>query len=356
MNIHKATKSYEAWMAARTPIVKSDLTFKHAQMTASPFRFLRGTYYRWLQLWPKACKKLAAAPRLLAIGDVHVENFGTWRDCEGRLIWGCNDFDEAYLEPYTLDLVRLGTSAHLACREGHLKLAMDDACAEILRGYTEALESGGQTYVLAERHKWLRESALGKLRAPAPFWERMYDLPVATGAVPRGAGKILATLLPEPGLPFALKKRVAGMGSLGRPRILALAYWRGGYVAREAKTLLPSARVWERGGSGKIWYETIVRRGVRVPDPYLLVNDKWVLRRLAPDCSRIEITSLPREREEDRLLFAMGWETANIHLGSRNAVAGVRRDLRKRGKKWLHAACKEMAVAITEDWLKWRKG
>ena len=57
---------------------------------------------------------LARAPRALAVGDLHVENFGTWRDVEGRLIWGINDFDEAWRLPYTNDLVRLATSALLA--------------------------------------------------------------------------------------------------------------------------------------------------------------------------------------------------------------------------------------------------
>jgi hypothetical protein len=113
--------------------------------------------------------------------------------------------------------------------------------------------------------------------------------------------------------------------------------------------------VWLHGGADRIWYETIIRRSVRVPDPYVLVTEKWVLRRLAPDCSRIEIASLPKQYEEDRLLFAMGWETANVHLGSRKAIAAVRRDLQKRGKKWLHAACKEMAAAVIEDWRAWRK-
>ena len=50
----------------------------------------------------------------LAIGDLHVENFGTWRDKEGRLIWGVDDFDEAYSLPYTHDLVRLAASAEIA--------------------------------------------------------------------------------------------------------------------------------------------------------------------------------------------------------------------------------------------------
>ena len=54
------------------------------------------------------------SPEVLAVGDLHVENFGTWRDIEGRLIWGINDFDEVGRMPYTIDLVRLAASAHIA--------------------------------------------------------------------------------------------------------------------------------------------------------------------------------------------------------------------------------------------------
>jgi len=43
---------------------------------------------------------LTDAPRLLAVGDLHVENFRTWRDAEGRLVWGVNDFDEVAEMPY----------------------------------------------------------------------------------------------------------------------------------------------------------------------------------------------------------------------------------------------------------------
>ena len=52
--------------------------------------------------------------RVLAVGDIHLENFGTWRDADGRLVWGVNDFDEAAQMPYVLDLVRLAASALLA--------------------------------------------------------------------------------------------------------------------------------------------------------------------------------------------------------------------------------------------------
>ena len=35
------------------------------------------------------------APKVLAVGDIHIENYGSWRDAEGRVVWGVNDFDEA---------------------------------------------------------------------------------------------------------------------------------------------------------------------------------------------------------------------------------------------------------------------
>ena len=98
-------------------------------MTEALFPFLRATYYRWAQMWPEVCGALASAPRVLSVGDLHVENFGTWRDIEGRLVWGINDFDEAYPIPYTHDLVRLAASANMAIDENHLRLDPRQAVA-----------------------------------------------------------------------------------------------------------------------------------------------------------------------------------------------------------------------------------
>src|SRR5271170_8107816 len=117
MNIHQVTRQYEEWLARHIHVVKCDLEAKHELMAQDAFSFLRATFYRWMQLFPVLCPPLAKAPRLLAVGDLHVENFGTWRDAEGRLVWGINDFDEACPLPYTIDLVRLATSALLAQRE-----------------------------------------------------------------------------------------------------------------------------------------------------------------------------------------------------------------------------------------------
>ena len=111
MGVRESTSVYESWLARMVPVVRADLALKHRLMAANAFAFLRATFYRWAQLWPETCRELCDAPAVLAVGDLHVENFGTWRDAEGRLIWGVNDFDETVNLPYTQDLVRLGASA-----------------------------------------------------------------------------------------------------------------------------------------------------------------------------------------------------------------------------------------------------
>jgi hypothetical protein len=205
MDIKKATTAYESWLEGRIPFIDADLCLKHQRMAQSPFPFLRATFYRWVQLWPQVCPELATAPAVLGVGDLHVENFGTWR---------------------------------------------------------------------------------------------------------------------------------------------------GGWIAREAKELVVSAWHWEtesRKGTG-ILYQRAIDQAVRVPDPFIRLNGQWLIRRLAPDCSRIELASLPNTRDQLKLLHAMGWETANIHLGTKAVVGRVLKDLNQRPVKWLRRAAEVMAKATLEDW------
>src|SRR5215813_14209519 len=317
MNCKEATESYEAWLAKHTRVIEADLQSKHVQMKADLFSFMRATFYRWLELCNEHCADLAKAPTLLAVGDLHVENFGTWRDQEGRLVWGINDFDETFTLPYTNDLVRLATSAHLAIAGNNLAIRPADACQAILAGYNEALKDGGRPFVLAEHHEWLRSTVMSELRDPAKFWEKLGSLKTITGRVPRKVKKILTGALPGTKAKYRIVHRVAGLGSLGRARFLALAELDGGLIAREVKALLPSACSWAgQRTDDRSQYDKIVKRVIRCTDPSLELRKGWVVRRLSPDCSRVELSKLPKGRDEYRLLEAMGRETANIHLGS----------------------------------------
>jgi hypothetical protein len=358
MDIRQATTSYEKWVASCIPLDRRALSFKHKQMALGLFPFLRATFYRWVQIWREVAGEAAISPSLLAVGDLHLANFGTWRDLEGRLIWGINDFDEVYAMPYSMDLVRLATSAHAAAAEQHLNIRPRDASDAILEGYRDGLKNGGRPFLLAENHRWLRAIAINRLRDAKLFWEKMERLPKSRARLRRDVEAELRMLLPQRSLPCERKNRLAGLGSLGHTRMVLLGRWQYGYVAREAKELTPSACVWARGlraQGQRTRYGKILDRAVRVPDPFVRPYDGWLLRRLAPDCSRIELASLPGSRDEERLLYSMGWETANIHFGTPRAIPAIKRDLAKRPSNWLHKAAKAMLRATERDWREWKR-
>ncbi len=356
VSIAAATRSYESWIGRQVPLVRSDIAYKHEQMALAPFPFLRSTFYRWVQAWEAACPDLASAPTVLAVGDLHTQNFGTWRDAEGRLIWGINDFDEAFPMAYTNDLVRLATSARLSIGDGTLVLTPRAACNAILEGYRTSLEAGGKPFVLAEQHRVLRRDAQSELRDPVRFWTAMTDLPPARK--PQApAVSLLEREFRRPDDPRFVTRR-AGLGSLGHPRIVAIAEHRGGWIAREAKELVASGVAWAHGAAGSvpIHYPTIVRRAVRCADPFLEIRGRWVLRRLAPDCSRIEFTVARLPAEQSELLTAMGAETANVHLGAgTRRMAAVSKDLEARPSDWLKVASRAMERSTTADWESWQR-
>ena len=351
-DIVTATREYEMWLASQIAVVRGDLRLKHERMRESPFVFLRATFYWWIQRWRAFDHPVTDAPRSLAVGDLHVENFGTWRDAEARLIWGVNDFDEACELPYTHDLVRLATSACLAGRDGQFALSNRAMCEAILEGYSKGVARGGRPIVLAERHTSLRDIALSKLRDPKIFWRNLLELPRARDGRARVA---LQAALPRGAGDAQLFTRVAGVGSLGRPRFVAIADCAGGLVAREAKAWVPSAAARSAGSARRGVGDRLLSQVIRAADPGFAIRRPWIIRRLAPDCSKIELDEMPRRRDEWRLLRAMGWETANVHGYSGLRRAAIARHLSARKDGWLLEAAGAMAAATIEDWRVWKR-
>jgi uncharacterized protein (DUF2252 family) len=358
MRFDKANEHYHHWLAERLPLIDADVRRKHAVMGEAPFPFLRATFFRWAQVWPELCPEAQTAPIVLAVGDLHVENFGTWRDFDGRLIWGINDFDEAEWMPYTCDLVRLAVSARLAIEAGHLSVLHLRASKSILEGYLAGLRAGGRPFVLAEDHPILRHMAVERLKDPQPFWGKLQALPEIKSMPPASAMKGLRKSLPVRDLKMRLSHRIAGLGSLGRQRYLALADFEGGLIAREAKQLTDSAWLWawppqKKSRKPRIHYQEIMDRSIRCQDPFVRLREEWIVRRLAPDCSRIELASLPATHDGVRLLRAMGWETANVHLGTCDADT-LLADLDSRDVEWLHNATNVMVESVQKDWKTWK--
>ena len=200
------------------------------------------------------------------MGDLHVENFGTWRDAEGRLVWGVNDFDEAAVIPFAFDLVRLATSAWLAPDP---QVSHQDAAAAILDGYGDGLAAPRPT-LLDEQETWMRPFVACSDKARAKFWREVADYPPPEGPVPQVVEQGLRQSLAADAVVERFATRRKGGGGLGRPRFVALAAWRGGHVVREAKALVPSAWDWAHGTEGgPSCFMALAHGPHRAPDPFL---------------------------------------------------------------------------------------
>jgi hypothetical protein len=357
VSVTEATVSYEKWMRRCTTVISSDLLSKHRQMKKNPFLFLRGSFYRWAQQWSLICSELCNAPQILAVGDLHVNSFGTWRDLEGRLCWGVDDFDESYWLPYTNDLVRLAASMKIVADAEGLSIKVKAGCDAILEGYVQSLKEAGRPIVLAEHEQKLGKLGVDSFKPPTDFWEKLNGLPTVRQALASDVRRALEKTLPDPQMEYKVVRRQAGLGSLGQQRFVAIGDWQGGYVAREAKAMLPSACVWLNGvvGHRQSNYENAITNAVRSPDPFQVIQGSWLIRRLSPDSNPIDIQTLPKHRDEQMILQAMGAEAANVHLGTKRQAANILKDLSKRKANWLRDSATRMSRAVEKDWNRYKK-
>ncbi len=113
---------------------------KFRKMAASPFAFYRGSaclFYADVAALddPWADERTS---RVWIQGDLHAENFGTYMDGSGVLIFDVNDFDEAYLGHFTWDLQRMVASvALLGWRKALSDPDIDALVATYVRAYVD---------------------------------------------------------------------------------------------------------------------------------------------------------------------------------------------------------------------------
>ncbi|SES37059.1 DUF2252 domain-containing protein [Actinokineospora terrae] len=109
---------------------------KFRKMAAEPFAFYRGSaclFYADMVDEPDEWSDPRTG-RVWIQGDLHAENFGTYMDAEGTLVFDVNDFDEAYLGAFTWDVRRFAASMALL---GWRKAFPDEAITRLVRAYTE---------------------------------------------------------------------------------------------------------------------------------------------------------------------------------------------------------------------------
>lgn len=115
---------------------------KFQALRESAFRFLRGTchlfYHRCSHL------KLAYDPtRSWICGDLHLENFGTFKGDNRLIYFDINDFDEAIQAPCTWDIIRLTCSIAIALQENKVPIEKSISLQRAaIEAYIKTLQQG----------------------------------------------------------------------------------------------------------------------------------------------------------------------------------------------------------------------
>jgi uncharacterized protein (DUF2252 family) len=247
------------------------LELKLERLCASPFGFLRGTFHLFVADWAShGDDPLAAGADQPIVGDLHLENFGSFRAGDGSVVFDVNDFDETAASTPALDLARLATSIVLADdRHGDARgveriAALVDAWAGAARSLDlrpimpkdapPVVRSLVETASDASRTTWLErrvEGAAGQRRfKSSEKYQRVGDdkLRAAIDAAVRDFGARCAERPADsPDWPHVLDAavRVAGTGSLGRFRWAVLVQGKSDRVGKERilelKEALPSS-------------------------------------------------------------------------------------------------------------------
>ena len=321
---------------------------KFRLLRADPFAFYRGTCHLFYSNLPRNTV-LAAAPALLVCGDLHLENFGAYKGDNRLVYFDLNDFDEAALAPFTLDLLRFVSSIHVAA--SHLRLSTRQA-----EGLGSMFLDRYRQWILDGKARWLeRSTADGMVRdLLGGVINRTRRQLLKARTVRAGAGRRLR--LNERALPIAKEergrltsiierfgaargerrfyrlldaaRRVAGKSSLGLERYVLLVEGKGsprGNYLLDLKRAVPSALALASARRQPRWASEAQRvvttqRIAQAISPALLHavtigRQSYVLKELQPMTDRLDLARWDGGIERLELAVAsMAAATAWAHL------------------------------------------
>ena len=384
----QTTRDILAFNAGRDP---QRLTLKFQHLRQDPFAFFRGTNHLFLRRLPRTHAAFRV-PAVWVCADLHLENFGTYKGDNRLCYFDINDFDEACLAPFTLDIVRFLASIHAAAPT--LKLSAGERAILIrsfLRGYHDAVSSGKPRWV----ERSIAEGAIRDLlrramrRTRVEFLNRYTRLgrkrrrllrdDVRLFEAPDSQVKSLRRLcstVHQEGLAsafFTLRDaayRAAGNGSLGSPRFALLVRGRGssaGNFILDLKRGDPSASArWSRlrqpAWKNEADRIASVQGLMQAIAPAMLhavryAGEGYVLKELQPTLDRLNLAALrKRPRRLRRVLESMGRITAWAHLrgcGRWDAASVEALQRHVQGRRW-SAAAKQLAARVAKqlhrDW------
>ncbi len=158
---------------------------KFRKMAQDPFSFYRGSACLFYADVAEDDDRYAdeRTSRVWIQGDLHAENFGTYVNDAGILVFDVNDFDEAYLGHFTWDLKRMAASLALL---GFIKALSDDTIAAMIETYGRAYLEQVETFHHGEEDEEFRltldntEGALYEVLQQARLQTRWHMLEKST--------------------------------------------------------------------------------------------------------------------------------------------------------------------------------
>ena len=329
------------------------LSIKYKGMKESAFRFFRGTchlFYEDMSTLPP----LPPAPVSWVCGDLHIENFGSYKGDNRLEYFDLNDFDESLQVPVTWEVARLLTSILLAAESLPLKKKQAiQCCRDLLDCYTILLSRGKAIYMEEEtatgivkaflkkvgsrQHKDLLKSRTemksGRLRFKIDK-ERLFK--IKDKDTKKGLISHLQQWIDDKNdkrLHHTVTDaacRVAGTGSIGLERYAVLLQGKvqpDKYLALDIKEAVPSSIIpWQHytqpGWTSEAHRITQVQYWMQNVSPALLLpyqyKNKWyVVRELQPMADKINFDTLKNGYEDFRdVIVSMGKLVASAQLRS----------------------------------------
>jgi len=104
---------HERLSVFNAPLLPDMVRLKYEAMAENAFRFFRGTCHLFYEDLAAAVP-LPLSPLAWICGDLHIENFGSYRGDNKLVYFDLNDFDEAVLAPCSYEVARMVTSIFIA--------------------------------------------------------------------------------------------------------------------------------------------------------------------------------------------------------------------------------------------------
>ena len=366
------------------------LRLKYSHMRADPFVFLRGTCHLFYARLPGG-GVFRSAPAVWSCGDLHLENFGSYKGDNRLAYFDLNDFDEGVLAPASWDLVRLLTSVHVGAGTLALKsAAAQSLCETFLDAYRLALLAGKAYWVdprtadglvqklleglrLRQREAFLDARTLTRHGHRRLRTDGRKALPVTDEQRDRVAKFMVdfAATQPNPGFYRTLDvaRRIAGTGSLGVERYAILVEGKGspgGNYLLDLKQSLPSSLTPRLKTAQPAWASeahrvVAVQRRMQAVSmaflhPVAIGKTPYVLRGLQASEDRVTLDGARQSLGEiAEVIATMGRAVAWAQLRSSGRQGSASADELidfAEGRKWrekLLAAAEAMAVRTRQD-------